>query len=662
MSWIEKIDAAEAGRKMQKKIFLLCTCLFLIGFCVFPGISETELAFPEGQAVEYVGKWKEAYQNLLLEEDVKRMALLYLDEDNIPELLTLQDGEYHLYAFDGSQVTAIAMPDAGIRASAYVHRHEVEDYSNGFFLSFVWFEYAPRRGLIRVHDSEGFDGSRQGGVRERCDYYLKYENGSLTLELETKFVDHTWQTCDAGQEIANEEFLRRFSDLGYDRLTPCGYLYENVEEAYKNRDRVSDSKKALDDFAAGRTKALYHVWKGTDIPEKGFLMKSFANAYIDFMSVNGDGHWQYVDFDNDGEEELVLRSDEGAYLFFDVIGGTVYRVMGISGYTAGVTYVAELEGNRVIANLDQSTDRPRERGVEGYKHYTVSRYDSCGCLVDYFQSAVSYAGVDYAAKDEFTYRNQPVTLEKFEEIEGGMRQILPEDGKENQEETELGRIKTVISPNGMYNIIALDENGHVWKWKEWKTKEDAVLIPELENVVKILDTGCGSAYALTEEGDVYAWGMNRGWLIDPRKGDTDIVFPEPVKLKDLSDIVKIDAANGRALAVDREGRLFVWGLGRYKYSRPDYIPSLLEGYEERTDNVEEIYVGAGDFHYLKRKDNQIFSFLLAEHLGDDLDYFVVPNFAGEPAVSNFYQELWNGESERIFDVRVEGGTGKSLLI
>ena len=81
----------------------------------------------------------------------------------------------------------------------------------------------------------------------------------------------------------------------------------------------------------------------------------------------------------------------------------------------------------------------------------------------------------------------------------------------------------------------------------------------------------------------------------------------------------------------------------------------MDGYEERTDNVEEIYVGAGDFHYFKRKDNQIFSIMLTEHLTDDLSYFIVPNFAGEPAASDWLSDMRAGKSERIFDVRVEGG-------
>lgn len=225
------------------------------------------------------------------------------------------------------------------------------------------------------------------------------------------------------------------------------------------------------------------------------------------------------------------------------------------------------------------------------------------------------------------------------------------------EDIELSNIKTVISPDEMSCFIALDEGGRVWKWEEGKTKEEAVLIEELEDIVKILDTGYGSVYALTVEGDVYAWGNNWGWLIDPDSEDKDAneMFLEPVKLNHLSNITKIDAANGKAFAVDREGRLFVWGLGRYKYITPDYVPSLVDGYEEQTDNIEEIYVGAGNFHYFKRKDKQIFSILLSENLTDDKAYFIVPNFTGEPAVPNWINDILAGESERIFDVRVEGG-------
>lgn len=222
---------------MQKKISLLCMGMLSICLCACQrNVSEPESALQKTeQSVEQGDKWEEAYQNLLLEEDVERTALIYLDEDTTPELLVLQNGEYRLYTFDGSQITAINMPDAGIKAEAYV----------------------PYQGLIRVH----------GGDGERCDYYLRYENGSLELELKAKFTDYIWHTYNAQQEIANEEFLSSLSERGYDQLMPCGFLYDNIEDAYENIGKTSNSREVLDDFANGKIDALYQVEKITDISE-----------------------------------------------------------------------------------------------------------------------------------------------------------------------------------------------------------------------------------------------------------------------------------------------------------------------------------------------------------------------------------------------------------
>ena len=341
-------------------------------------------------------KWKEAYQNLLLEEGAKRTALIYLDEDTVPELLVLQNGEYRLYTFDGSKIVEIHMPDAGIKAKAYGPRHVLENAAGD--LAFYWFEYVPRRGLIRVHSGEG----------ERCDYYLRYENGSFTLELEAKFMDNIWHTYNEREEIENEKFLSRLSDLGYDQLTPCGYLYDNIDDALKNTGRTSNSREVLDDFIAGKTDALYYVEEITDIPEEGFVMRSYEDLYMNFIEGDGEGRMQFADFDNDGEEELVMCDYMGNRIFLDVIGGTVYNVMEAYG-TAGQAHVSEMEGKSVIVSEDVSHG---ER-----KCYFVRQYDSCGCLVDFFRLGAFYKGKDkYSAEDEFKYREQPVTMEEFEEI------------------------------------------------------------------------------------------------------------------------------------------------------------------------------------------------------------------------------------------------------
>lgn len=171
-----------------------------------------------------------------------------------------------------TQITAIDMPDANIRAKAYGSKHDFENYSKEF--TFYWFEYVPYHGLIRVHDS---------GDEERCDYYLKYE-----------------------------EFLSRLSELGYDKLIPCGYLYENIADAYENIGRTSNTREVLDDFISGNIDALYYVEEVSDIPEESFVMRSYEDCY------------EYI---TAGEEELIIHAYTGARAFFDVIGDTVYEVI-----------------------------------------------------------------------------------------------------------------------------------------------------------------------------------------------------------------------------------------------------------------------------------------------------------------------------------------------
>lgn len=361
---IDKIVTSfkRVGRKMQKKIFLLCICLLSIGLCA----CQRDISEKSSETAEQGDSWKAAYQKLIL------------DEDTMPELLVLQSGEYRLYMFDDSQIAEIDMPDAEIRAKAYAPKHVLEDFSGD--LAFYWFEYVPYQGLIRVHGSEN---------GERCDHYLSYENGSLTLELEAKFTDYIWHTYSTQEEIANEEFLSRLSDRGYDQLIPCGFLYDNIEDACENIGRVSDSREVLDDFINGKIDALYQVQKARDIPEEGFAMRSYIDLYMDFTMGNS--------------------------IFLDVIGNTVYNVMEAYG-TANQSYTAEMDGKRVVVSADVSH--------VGRKYYFIKQYDACGCLVDFYRLSASYDGKShYSAEDEFKYREQPVTMEEFEEIRDRIQDI-----------------------------------------------------------------------------------------------------------------------------------------------------------------------------------------------------------------------------------------------
>lgn len=377
--------------KMYKKICLLCICLCVtLCACQRAEPSDNNVV---GEETAFLDK----YNDFTVKENAKRAALIYVDDDSIPELLILKNGEYKLYWLDGSEVRAAAMPDLEIKANAYGLKHDPEDSEQQ---TFYRFEYVPYKGLIRVHG---------GDNQERHDYYLRYTNGLFETELEAKSMDYTWHTYDAEKEIANEEFLSQLADLGYDELIPCGYLYENVAAAYENMGAASDTKKVLDDFVSGKINALDYVEEISDIPEDNFVMTSYEDFYDDITAGEGDiwGSLEYIDFDNDGEDELIIHGYAGACLFFDVIGDAVYKVLE-TGSTTDVASVAEIEGKRVIERTDLTH--------AGRKSYRIMKYDSCCCLIDCFHLYVEYEDSDYSDDDVFQYRNKEISMEEFETI------------------------------------------------------------------------------------------------------------------------------------------------------------------------------------------------------------------------------------------------------
>ena len=62
-------------------------------------------------------------------------------------------------------------------------------------------------------------------------------------------------------------------------MIPRGYLYANIADAYENIGMKSDAKKALEDFVSGKTDAIDYVEEISDIPEDGFIMRSFEDFY-----------------------------------------------------------------------------------------------------------------------------------------------------------------------------------------------------------------------------------------------------------------------------------------------------------------------------------------------------------------------------------------------
>ena len=384
---------------MKRKLYLLCIC-----FCVL--LCSCQKNVLENESKEDTAFF-EQYNKIFVRENAKRAALIYLDEDAIPELLLIKNGAYQLYSFDGSEVKNINPSDPEIKMKVYGPGHEVEGRTEN--QKFYWFEYVPYKGLIRVHDGtiQKMEGVRRH-EQERHDYYLKCTDGFLTKELEVKTIGEKWRTYNAEQEIENEEFLSQISELGYDQLIPCGFLYETIEDAYKNIGASTDTKKVLEDFVSGKTNAVNYVEEISDIPEDSFVMRSFEDFYNDITS--GEEYWgeiEYIDFDNDGEEELIIHGYCDAYLLFDVIGDTVYRLFETSS-TTDVGSIVEMEGKKVIARTDLTH--------VGRQYYRIITYDSCCCIIDWFTLSANFEGNNYSVEDEFHYRGRKISMEEFEAV------------------------------------------------------------------------------------------------------------------------------------------------------------------------------------------------------------------------------------------------------
>lgn len=205
---------------------------------------------------------------------------------------------------------------------------------------------------------------------------------------------------------------------------------------------------------------------------------------------------------------------------------------------------------------------------------------------------------------------------------------------ERAKKIEAINIKEVVLAEDIY--IVLDGYGNVWKIDMDKTVKDAKKIAELQNVIKIVDVG-SAVYALTESGEVYAWGCNKELMIAPDV-NADQIYEKPIRLGSLTNIVDIDGGNGKAFAIDSSGRLFMWGFNIYPFNEQNMQPGFPEKEQNLVENVKEIYMGAGNFHYFQREDGTFFSIMDPGYRLDHLKYLIFPCFPGETIDLNWWED------------------------
>lgn len=182
--------------------------------------------------------------------------------------------------------------------------------------------------------------------------------------------------------------------------------------------------------------------------------------------------------------------------------------------------------------------------------------------------------------------------------------------------------------------IALCEDGTVWSWNG--EERNAQVLSQLKDVVKIMEAGTEeiTIYALSKNGFVYAWGSNQGLLISPEESH-DKIFNEPVRLNGLSDIIQIDANNGKAFALDRNGVFYIWGLSLYWNAVEDLKPGFPQEKKDLVEGVEVLFAGAGEYHYFIRRDKTIFSIMEADLLDSRHIYpYIFPKFQTQGSETN----------------------------
>ncbi|XP_018392810.1 PREDICTED: RCC1 and BTB domain-containing protein 1-like [Cyphomyrmex costatus] len=165
---------------------------------------------------------------------------------------------------------------------------------------------------------------------------------------------------------------------------------------------------------------------------------------------------------------------------------------------------------------------------------------------------------------------------------------------------------------GSYHSIALTESGEVYAWgiNDYRIiKKDSLVdinmnqtttnTPKLVNITfngeKIVNISCGMTFtlAVTEKGEVYSWGENDvGQLGIGHYEDTTI----PTLISSLRGtvIVKVACGNQHTLALTDKGNLYVWGGNHYGQlgignQRDSYEPVLVKHRMGRVSDITAVH-------------------------------------------------------------------------
>jgi alpha-tubulin suppressor-like RCC1 family protein len=166
-------------------------------------------------------------------------------------------------------------------------------------------------------------------------------------------------------------------------------------------------------------------------------------------------------------------------------------------------------------------------------------------------------------------------------------------------------------------MMALDDEGNVWSWGRNNSGQlglgDGMSgtygkpqpLPNLTSIVS-LAAGRQHSLALSEKGEVFAWGCGRDGALG--LGDKS-ARKSPTKVEELEDVVAIACGRGSSFALTKDGEVYSWGRDEYgelaqgRSQRFVTRPKIVSGLR----NIKSISVG--EYHGVAiSEDGKIFSF------------------------------------------------------
>lgn len=131
----------------------------------------------------------------------------------------------------------------------------------------------------------------------------------------------------------------------------------------------------------------------------------------------------------------------------------------------------------------------------------------------------------------------------------------------------LENVKTVYAGNGY--TVALKNDGSVWAWGNNDVGQTGNMPSEMVTVplqvagmsnITCMDTAFYYTLALKDDGTVWGWGNGfEGNLGNVPGYDSEVAVPCPVQIPGLNNIVDISASPHYAMALDKNGAVYVWG-------------------------------------------------------------------------------------------------------